>query len=1551
MVPVEHRPFENALANNQDPETITGERVKQRGPFQALDAAAPVPTMPEMQAGTVVKHYEFIRPIGAGGMGTVFLARDTRLGRLVAVKVLTKYTGPAAFRFLEEARTTAQCRHENIVVIYDVDEYDGCPYMVLEYIAGRTLREVLPEYSADAARFAVETLLPVTRALVCAHEMGIVHRDLKPENILVSNDGQIKVLDFGIAKHVSEALPKPVEFDSFWTDDNQLPQTKDGALVGTLAYMSPEQLLGETVDARTDIWAAGVILYEIVAGQRPVKVISYTQIIDVMRTLESLPSIREKCPDLGPLASIIDRCLKKNKDERFSSAKELLAALDLVAAEKTKTTLGEDESPFAGLSAFQESDAARFFGRDADIAATLTKLRHHELIAVTGPSGAGKSSFVRAGILPALKQSGKPYETWAVRPGRRPLAALAEVLAFFADTGATGDVAADSDPEVIAEILRTQPGYLGSKLRARCRKRGLDNRIVLFVDQFEELYTLGADAAERTAFCACLEGVADDASSPLRVIVTIRADFLDRLTDDRRFLASMTRGLVFLPPMGPDGLRDALEKPLEAVRYQFGDTTLVDEMLEGLSGTKSPLPILQFTATKLWDGRDRQRRLLTRDAYQRLGGVAGALSTHADAVLASLSSAEQRLVRAIFLRLVTVERTRAIVSVDELRSLSDDAAAVDQVITHLADARLLAIESSHDGGEKTVELTHESLIDRWDKLRQWLDDNQQHAQFLAELRNAAQQWEKNGEAEGLLWRDRAALEAGQWLARARMENGADGTIELGKREQRYLEAVVRLAERTRRRRQQFVAVIVTAISVFAVVVSVLAIRARDQARRADEQAQRADEQAKRADERANEAEEGARRARNATRLAAANAHQSNPTTVLALLREIEPGRLPRQWSELVRWAGDTGVAKGVFLFDSAVQSAAFSPDGRRIVSALRDRTVRVWNTDGTGEPLVLRGHEDEVYGVAFSPDGQRIVSASTDKTVRVWNANGIGRSLVLRGHEERVLGVAFSPDGQRIVSASTDKTVRVWNADGTGQPLILRGHEERVLGVAFSPDGQRIVSASTDKTVRVWNADGTGQPLILRGHGERVLGAAFSPDGRRIVSASADKTVRVWNADGTGLPLILRGHEEFVQTAVFSPDGRRIVSASGDKTVRVWNNDGTGRSLILRGHDDHISGAEFSPDGQRIVSASLDKTVRVWNADRTGLSLVLRGHEAEVYGAAFSPDGQHVVSASRDKTVRVWNADGTREPLILRGHEATVYGAMFSPDGQHVVSASPDKTARVWTIDGTDQPIVLRGHDEGVFSAAFSPDGRQIVSASPDKTLRVWNADGTGQPLVLRGHDDAIHSAAFSPDGRQIVSTSADKTLRVWNADGTGQPLVLRGHDDDVYGAAFSPDGQRIVSASFDKTVRVWNADGTGQPLVLRGHSMLAGVLGDRPWSPDGTRIVSSSDDGTVRIWNVDGTGEPIVVRLSDKPVNTASFSPDGRSIVAGLDDQTVVIVSDLDLYSGAADPRLWTATSYCMPLEVRKTLLGFSDEQSRADLERCQQNVEKARKVAPTAN
>ncbi len=776
------------------------------------------------QPGSRINQYEMIKMIGEGGMGTVFLARDLRLGRRVAIKFLQSNQPELTQRFLVEARTTARCQHDNIVVIYEVGEHNGSPYIVLEFLNGRPLTHLTENGQKLPYTRAVEIMCSILRALQCAHEQGIVHRDLKPDNIFITESGTIKVLDFGIAKVLQQSasgqvdksagairLPSPLELAT--GTNNSL--TRVGTIMGTLKYMSPEQWgIGIEIDHLTDIWAVGILLHRMICGRHPLHPLDGNQLVVTAMLELPMPSMSEAAPTDVPreLIQVVDRCLLKIKEQRWQSAAELLAALELFLPGRRTQMLQIDESPYAGLSSFQENDAGKFFGRNREVAAMVTRIRDRPLMAVVGSSGVGKSSFVRAGLVPALKRSGEVWETLVVRPGRRPLEALAGIIAPMVATAA--NLADDVDEhKKLVETLRKEPGHLGHVLRLRARR---DNRrLLLFVDQFEELYTQVAEVEERAAFTACLSAVADDATSPLRVVLSVRSDFLDRVAEDPAFVAELTQGLFFLGPPGRDGLREAITQPAEMAGFQFELPATVEDMLDHLETTPGALPLLQFAAAKLWESRDTARRLLTHHSYAQMGGVAGALASHADRVVKDLGPQKAGLVRALLLRLVTPERTRAIVPITELRELSREVGEIQRLIDQLVDARLLVVQTLEGGKGSTVEIVHESLVHGWPTLRRWLDENQDDAQLVDQLRVAARQWQQKSFDAGLLWRGESADEAKKFQKRYK---GPLSDVERG-----FLDAVIHYETAQVRRRRAAVIGGFTALSLIVVATMVLLV--------------------------------------------------------------------------------------------------------------------------------------------------------------------------------------------------------------------------------------------------------------------------------------------------------------------------------------------------------------------------------------------------------------------------------------------------------------------------------------------------------------------------------------------------------------------------------------------------------------------------------------------------------------------------------------------------------------------------------------------------------
>jgi hypothetical protein len=711
----------------------------------------------EITENMQVDRFGLIREIARGGMGQVFLARDTKLGRKVAIKFLLQSDPMLAQRFLIEARATARVSHENIVAIYEVGEHQGMPYMVLEYLEGRTLSQVL-EGKPGEKQFT-EIMLSVARALERAHEHGIVHRDLKPSNIFVTDRGVVKVLDFGVARIfdpggdameqiAAKAGSKWPQSETSRDSNTYVTFSGGGTMVGTLPYMSPEQWGSGEVDHQTDIWALGIMFWRALTGVHPAGTMNADKLKARLTDLETpLPSLGARDPSIPhELVEIVDKCLRKKQSERYQNASELIADLQAYLAPRT-ARFSEQECPYLGLAAFGEDDAKYFFGRSNEIRTALAQLDDWPLLAVIGPSGVGKSSFVHAGLVPAMRASGGTWQVRMLRPGRSPLTSLAATLD---DAIETGQVQAH-----VIDKLHDAPGFYGELLRKSAQRK--KHKVLIVVDQLEELFTLSDDDEDRKLFLAALLAAADDPTSPVRVVLSMRADFLDRLAGHKQFLIELSRGMFFLSAPDHDNLKETLIRPAELAGYSFEDTWIVDDMMAAAT-TKGALALLQFAATRLWDSRDKSRKLLTVAAYNSMGGVGGAFARHADEVASAIPPPRQPLLRAIMTRLVTAEGTRAVVDHKELLSLATDHAEAEGILDQLARARLILLHTDPNAGS-TVEIVHEVLITEWPTLTRWLEEGQALRGFMQELRQAAKQWAQRGKPNDLVWRGATAQEA------------------------------------------------------------------------------------------------------------------------------------------------------------------------------------------------------------------------------------------------------------------------------------------------------------------------------------------------------------------------------------------------------------------------------------------------------------------------------------------------------------------------------------------------------------------------------------------------------------------------------------------------------------------------------------------------------------------------------------------------------------------------------------------------------------------------
>ena len=688
-----------------------------------------------------LRGYEVGERIGEGAFSVVHRAIQPGIERDVAIKIFrAELADQPDFirRFEFEARTVARIEHPNVVPLFDFWREPGAAYLVMRLLPGGSVEQALRSRGPYSREQTVRLLADVGGALETAHRAGVVHRDVRPANLLLDTDGTTYLADFGIALPTSAIDDLPIK---------------------SPAYAAPEVLRGEPAGAQADVLSLAVTTFEVLTGRLP-----FADSLDradlVRRQLyDPLPPVRATRTDLPPAVDdTLARATAKAAGDRYATVAsfvdDMCAALDPhVGATRPIPTVWHRpvDNPYVGLHAFDEEDAELFFGRENLVAELLDALEQRPMVTVVGPSGTGKSSVVRAGVLPAIRRGAIPgSDRWFVAtmvPGPDPIDALETALLRVAV----------NPPATLREQL-AEPGGL---LRAIRRVLPDEHtRLLLVVDQFEELFTQARDADERDRFLVELANAVGPDESPLRVIATLRADHYDAPLQHASIAELVTHGTVTVRPMKPDELERAIRLPAESVGVAV-EPALATELVAGLSARPAALPLLQFSLTELFDRRVSDVMLLS--SHHELGGLTGALAARADRILAAGGPADEAEVRRIFGRLVTfgdgAEDTRR----RALRSEFGDGERTAWLLDAFVASRLLSTDRDPATREPTVEVAHEALLRDWPRLRDWLVEDRELRRSVGAIGVAASAWDRGGRQATDVYRG-GRLESARLLA-------------------------------------------------------------------------------------------------------------------------------------------------------------------------------------------------------------------------------------------------------------------------------------------------------------------------------------------------------------------------------------------------------------------------------------------------------------------------------------------------------------------------------------------------------------------------------------------------------------------------------------------------------------------------------------------------------------------------------------------------------------------------------------------------------------------
>ncbi|SNQ50152.1 putative WD-40 repeat-containing protein [Frankia canadensis] len=1182
-------------------------------------------------------------------------------------------------------------------------------------------------------------------------------------------------------------------------------------------------------------------------------------------------------------------------------------------------------NPYPGLHPFSTEHARTYFGRDVEIRDALRLLRAPtgstpSLLAIAGPSGCGKSSLLRAGLVPALHAESAWVLTRAWQPLDDPLDGLAHTLVAAArQLGVDWSLA-----RVRSEL--DEPDDLGLRRLAAelllTRPEIWHRHLVLALDQAEELFTRAA--AERRSRLARL--IAGALAGPVRLMVTIRSEFLDDLRDMTE-LADVTIHPFLLGPLSPAMLRLAIEEPARLAGLTF-ERGLVSTMVAETE-TGEALPLLAFTLRQLAEGRARGTTIPAA-RYRDLGGVSGALVGGAELALATAASASGLTARQILvclLRLVTLDESgrRSRRRLRRAEFSDSEQKALDTFL----ERRLLTGDASDDG-DRWITPTHEALLTQWASLDLLIIEWSTALSRTRAIERAAAEWHAADRAETYLWGqprvDATMVEVlgpGTPVSEHPSEPPAPRLDSLAEefvaacrdRARRTAEQQARAGRRLRRLRISSAGVL--AATLVALLVAAIAIdqeRAATSARRTAV----AHHMVTEADALRTRDPEGA-----LSFAVAAMALKDDDVARASLINTLTASRY-------------TGGLSGIY---AGIEGASVLAPSGRVLAASRHGEISLRRlVDGaSGKPSPLWRIPGTVYlnAMAFSSDDALLASADQQGTVRMWEVTGSGPPRPLLsgscGGGAPANAIAVSSHPGLLAAGCGDATVVLLTPGGPATGVRLGTRQPSgggaVRAMAISADATVLVSADGSGRISGWNVADPAHPVptaSLASPVGAVSALVLAADRTTVVLAGERGTAVLTGLGTNGRPpsvhLLPRPFGTIPKALALTVDARTLAVGNDEGTIEMWDVAKPDRPHLLaslRPSARAVTTMTFTSSGDRLLTTDpLSGVVTTWRVADPGevveRSPRLAVNTNSVYALEFAPGNTVLGVGSDDETIAAWDLGNSAQPRILGGGRqrspgGRVRSIAFAPGGGLLATGNENGRIMLWELRPHQAPRLLgrppEVHQNFVDDVAFSPDGTILASASDDNTVRLWDVRNPARPTLLAVRTEPhaqVRAVAFSATGHMLFAASNDGTILEWRLPASRErhPVLIRklsiggqadgGSADLLNSVAFSPNGEFVAAGYPTGEVAVFDLRRPGNPHRVVLTDLGGSIQSVRLSGSAGGILAAGNDKGLVALWDLT---DPATPRPLSSPLPGPSgsvvglaFSPDGRTLVAGGD-------------------------------------------------------------------